>query len=358
MNLILQDFSQAYSLPTLLLNSLTSPLLACCIKFDEDGKILAAGTIAGSIIIWDMQTLMISFELFGHASSVSCISFSKNSEFLLSSSHDWNIILWDLNSQSVIYKLPFDGPMLSACLHPYNPFEFLAIGEFAWCVNLDLENKIISRKKLTYSGMSSTDLPCCIKYDLSGSLICSSTTKGEFIILNKDLTLLNRIKVASRSITGFCFSLNNELIVNSSDGIVRLFELCDNSLIYKTKFVESVEKIRWIDIGFSNEFDYIISGSSANNAHNIYIWEKGKGTLIKKLEGPKEGLSDVKWHPKRPLIASLSSLGNIFLWSVNYVQNFSAFAPSFTETDDNIEYIEREDEFDQKDVISKYIFKF
>lgn len=82
-----------------------------------------------------------------------------------------------------------------------------------------------------------------------------------------------------------------------------------------------------------------------------YIWEKGKGILLKKLEGPKEGLSDVKWHPKRPLIASLSSLGRVFLWSVNYVQNFSAFAPSFTETDDNVEYIEREDEFDQKQVI-------
>lgn len=268
MNLILQDFSQAYSLPTLLLNSLTCPLLPCCIKFDSLGNILAAGTIAGAIVVWDMETLMISYKLIGHASSVSCLSFSNDSKYLLSSSHDWNLILWDLCSQSILFKISFDSPMLSACIHPTNPFKFLAIGEFAWCITV--ENNDIIRKKLVYSEMSATDLPCCIKYDLSGSKVYISTTKGEFIILDSEFNLLNRSKVASRSIVGFTFSNNNEIIVNSSDGIVRLFEIQENNVLsYKTKFVESVEKIRWIDIGFSNEFDYIISGSSANNAHNM-----------------------------------------------------------------------------------------
>ncbi len=98
------------------------------------------------------------------------------------------------------------------------------------------------------------------------------------------------------------------------------------------------------------------------------MWDKNGGGLVKKLEGPKEGLIDLKvrflvrvcyntsltritkWHPKRPLIASLSGFGTIFLWSVNYVQNFSAFAPSFTELEDNIEYRERESEFDAVEV--------
>ena len=270
MNLILQDFSQAYSLPTLLLNSLNCSLLPCCIRFDSQGNILAAGTIVGAIVIWDMETLMISYKLIGHASSVSCLSFSDDSKYLLSSSHDWNLILWDLETQSMFYKIPFDGPMLSAYLHPTNPFKFLAIGEFAWSITINSIDKQVCKGKLEYSEMSSTDLPCCIKYDLSGSKIYISTTKGEFIILDSEFKLLNRVKVASRSITGFTFSNNNELIVNSSDGIVRLFEIEENnSPTYKTKFVESVEKIRWIDIGFSNEFDYIISGSSANNSHNM-----------------------------------------------------------------------------------------
>jgi WD40 repeat protein len=60
---------------------------------------------------------------------------------------------------------------------------------------------------------------------------------------------------------------------------------------------------------------------------NSYMWDKAMGGLVKKLEGPKEGLLDLKWHPKRPIIVSLSGFGTIFIWSVSYVQNFSAFAP-------------------------------
>ena len=86
----------------------------------------------------------------------------------------------------------------------------------------------------------------------------------------------------------------------------------------------------------------------SSQKHNIYIyiWSKALGNLVKMLEGPKEGLADMTWHPTRPMFATISHFGTIYLWGVHYVQNFSAFAPSFTELEDNVEYKEREDEFD------------
>lgn len=55
----------------------------------------------------------------------------------------------------------------------------------------------------------------------------------------------------------------------------------------------------------------------------------------------------IKWHPTKPQIVSLSAVGRIYRWEFKHKENWSAFAPGFEELDDNIEYQEREDEFDQ-----------
>ena len=57
-------------------------------------------------------------------------------------------------------------------------------------------------------------------------------------------------------------------------------------------------------------------------------------------------LSRAQWHPFRPLIASVSTLGLIHLWVTPVVENWSAYAPGFEELDENREYEEKEDEFD------------
>ena len=63
-------------------------------------------------------------------------------------------------------------------------------------------------------------------------------------------------------------------------------------------------------------------------------------------EGPKEGLLDLVWHPLRPTIASVSTSGQVFIWSTHHTESWSAFAPDFKELEENEEYEEREDEFD------------
>jgi COMPASS component SWD1 len=46
------------------------------------------------------------------------------------------------------------------------------------------------------------------------------------------------------------------------------------------------------------------------------------------------------------MLISLTHFGAMQVWTVNYTQNFSAFAPSFQEIDENVAYVEKEDEFD------------
>lgn len=58
-------------------------------------------------------------------------------------------------------------------------------------------------------------------------------------------------------------------------------------------------------------------------------------------------LTQLQWHPQRPFVAAVGvESGRIYLWSVNTPQRWSALAPDFVEVEENVEYIEREDEFD------------
>merc|ERR1711939_859795 len=75
------------------------------------------------------------------------------------------------------------------------------------------------------------------------------------------------------------------------------------------RFQDLVNRTPWKGANFSRDGEYIVGGADNNGSHNIYIWDRTAGSLIKILEGPKDPLSDLHWHPTRPVIASVSQLG-------------------------------------------------
>merc|ERR1719454_1258041 len=103
------------------------------------------------------------------------------------------------------------------------------------------------------------------------------------------------------------------------------------------KVQDLVNRTLWKVCTFSGDGDYICERTATQQ------------TILKILEGTRgEQLLDIVWHPVRPIICSVSS-GVISIWSKNQVENWSAFAPDFTELDENVEYSEKESEFDEED---------
>jgi COMPASS component SWD1 len=90
--------------------------------------------------------------------------------------------------------------------------------------------------------------------------------------------------------------------------------------------------------------------ASTFESHDVYMWETSMGSLVKIFEGPKEELTGISWHPSRPILAAIGlDSGKIFLWSTITPQRWSALAPDFVEVEENINYEEKEDEFDMAD---------
>lgn len=65
------------------------------------------------------------------------------------------------------------------------------------------------------------------------------------------------------------------------------------------------------------------------------------------LYGPKEGMLGLAWHPSRPFVATCSKRRQgVYMWNKRYAEDWTAFAPNVTKLLENIEYVEKEDEFD------------
>ena len=111
------------------------------------------------------------------------------------------------------------------------------------------------------------------------------------------------------------------------------------------KFQDVVQRLSWNHATFSSTGEYV--AATTYMTHDIYLWERGHGSLVKILECQREELGIVEWHPQRPLIAACGlEPGKIYLWSIIAPQRWSALAPDFVEVEENVEYVEKEDEFD------------
>ena len=96
-----------------------------------------------------------------------------------------------------------------------------------------------------------------------------------------------------------------DMVSNSSDRVIRTIRLPDLthinldinniSLEVEHKFQDVVNRLSWNHVAFSSTGEYVTASTYMN--HDIYVWERGHGSLVKILEGPKEELGVIDVSP-------------------------------------------------------------
>lgn len=372
MNLPLTDpLLLAQDIPESLSARLRSSGQAVCIRFSHRGDLLASGTAKGSIAIFDLETNGVARKLKGHTQgrTVQSLSWEKSGRYLLSSSIDWKVILWDLHDGSRVRVCNLGAPVYIAELHPANRLLCVAalyeyrpvLADFA-DASKTVQHPLPNLPKRT-SNEESTDkadpkhFTTVAAFTPSGSHIITGTTKGWLNIISTDThETIHSTRLSSKPILLIRLSASGrDLLVNASDTIIRTLKLPDLTnpnlspetinLEVEHKFQDVVNRLSWNHVAFSSNADYVMASTLMN--HDIYIWERGHGSLVKILEGPKEELGAVEWHPTRPLVAATGvESGRVYVWGINMPQRWSALAPDFVEVEENDEYVEAEDEFD------------
>ncbi|KAJ5096732.1 hypothetical protein N7456_007453 [Penicillium angulare] len=350
---------------------------AACLKFNHTGDYLASGRVDGTVVIFDIETNGVARKLQGHTRQIQSISWSRCGRYLLTSSQDWKCILWDLDDGSRLRTVRFEAPVYIAELHPFNHLLFVASLFEDQPVLVDVTNKkpikrilpsaplrppteetdpALLAKQAAQDAKHST---CVTIFTAFGNHIIGGTSKGWINIIETEtcntihsMRLCNGVVILLR-----LASNGRDLLVNSSDRVIRTVIMPDLSqlginldtasikLHVEHKFQDVVNRLSWNHVTFSSTGEFVTATTYMNP--DIYVWERSHGSLVKILEGPREELGVVEWHPGRPMVIACGlESGCIYTWSIISPQKWSALAPDFGEVEENVEYVEREDEFD------------
>ncbi|XP_031383386.1 protein RBL [Punica granatum] len=368
-----------------------------CIAFNRRGTLLAAGCADGTCIIWDFETRGIAKELQDKDcnAAITSVCWSKYGHRILVSASDKSLILWDVLSGEKIARTTLEQTVLQARLHPGSSTPSLCLAcpfsSAPMIVDIisgtttvlpvlisEAGNGIAPNARSKTPDGSTTYSPSTACFNKFGDLVYTGNSKGEILIIDHGKVQVRAlVPVSSGSIIrNIVFSRNGQyLLTNTNDRMIRIYEnllpmkdahkvldelhetLDEADEVEKLKaagtkclslvqeFQDSINRIQWKAPCFSGDGEWVISGSASRGEHKIYIWDRA-GHLVKILEGPKEALMDLAWHPVHPLIVSVSLTGLVYIWAKDYTENWSAFAPDFKELEENEEYVEREDEFD------------
>ncbi|KAF9468770.1 WD40 repeat-like protein [Collybia nuda] len=346
-------------------------------RFDPSGRYVGAGRNNGAAAIWDLETRAPVRWLEGHVKAVTSLDWSRNSRWVLTSSKDWNVIIWDLASQCDPLQrhatIRFDAPVLSASFHPRNSNIVLALMSTGEAYLADLRKEHRSRVELCEILDDSEDdghnknrsAMTVARFDPSGKHIFIGTSSGSVLVFNTR----TKIMVARHKITGaggmkgFDFvKSGRRLITNSSDRTLRQFNLphypppnpngeyLEQELEPTHRFNDPINKTAWYAMSYSPDGEWLAGGAADPATHKIYIWDiSNDGQFASALDGGREPLVHLHWHPNKSSIASTTNHGNILIWHCPNPERWGAFAGGFEEVDENVEYEEKEDEFDIED---------
>ncbi|KAF1954656.1 WD40 repeat-like protein [Byssothecium circinans] len=373
MNLSLVDpFVLAQDCPEVITGRLRSGH-STSIRFSHRGDLLASGRHDGIVVVFDIETNGVARKLRGHTRQIQSLSWSTDDRFLLSAGQDWKCVLWDLKDGSRVRTVRFEAAIFIAELHPKNHMKFAAALFEDQPVLVDMTDEVpvkhtlpnaplrpqTEREKATekQAAQDAKQTTTVTLFTPEGGYIMAGTNKGWLNIIDAttyemkySFRVGNNILVLIRLTQS-----GRDMVLNSSDRIVRTIHLPDFSdpkldfdslqLEVEHKFQDLVQRLSWNHATFSSTGEYVAASTWMN--HHIYVWERGQGSLVKILEGTKEELSVVEWHPVRPFVAAVGvDSGRVWLWSILQPQRWSALAPDFVEVEENHEYVEREDEFD------------
>ncbi|MEA5553645.1 NB-ARC domain-containing protein [Anabaena cylindrica UHCC 0172] len=320
-----------------------------CVDFHPDGKLTAAGTTNGDVIIWDIEKEARFHTFVGHADWVWAVSFSPDGNILASAGGDRKVYLWNLETKEILHILSEHEGRIRTVVFNSNS-SILASGSedqkiILWnpesglkIVTIDEHESWAStvafsqNNKVLVSGSHNGDL---IFWDISevtnyrkiqqlkypGSILSISFSPNnkevaiagdhdEIWIINIGTWNIFKINEYKGRTQTLSFNHDGQMLAyGGSDKFIRIYSTVENR-IYKA-LKEHDGLIRGLT--FSKHGDNLISGSEDQT---IKIWSIETEKCIKTIRGYQNPIWSIAFSPNGSKIASGGEDCVFRIWNV------------------------------------------
>ncbi|KAJ7179564.1 COMPASS complex protein [Mycena filopes] len=317
--------------------------LASFARFDPTGRYVATARVDGTAAIWDLDTRAAVRILDGHVKAVSSIDWSRHSRYLLTASKG-------LEPSTCVpaqrcTTLRFDAPVVSASFHPRNSRIILTLMSTGEAYLVDQRKTHRARVELCEvqeeSDEEGAGTSNRTRSAITGNISFIGTSAGYILVFNTHTkTMVARHKITGaarkarvtrrRQAARIQFRRSHTTTIHRSRRTrpqVQTTSTLSHELEPTHRFNDPINKTAW----------HAMSYSAADTAtHKIYIWDiSNEGQFANALDGGREPLLHLHWHPSKSSIASTTNQGNILIWHCPHPERWGAFAGGFEELDEN-----------------------
>lgn len=318
----------------------------CSLELSQTGCWLATGTADGRCVIWDLLTSS-AIATIGppvpeeRQLSAQAFAWSYERKSLLVAYSGGLVVEWGL--PEVSKRAVYQGQ------HPLLLAAFLKDG--SWLLVDEAAARVVSDGGTPLREHVFAEPATAAAVAAGSSALVVGNGRGEIRVLGlPGLEPLGGATDAGSPVLKLCTHHHGErlLLAVLKDRTIKHYEIGPQAdLQMAHRFANTVDKMPWAAAGFSHNGEHMYCAVKAKGHHTICIYRLDNRVLERTLEGPREDLVDMRWHPKRPIMVSLSKYGVCYVWKPQYARMWSALFPGMQQVEENVEYIEREDEFDE-----------
>lgn len=281
------------------------------VVFSPDGQFIASADKRNELKIWDISGKKIA-EFPEHSAKITGISFNYDNQLVASISEDGNLKVWDIEGEKEVQNLPIPEQVTGVSFSPNKNIIAFASGQKIERLNI-LNGKFLPQLKGHENKIAN------IAFSQDGKMLASSDLNDEVKIWSLD----SGEKLATLSNYGTIHISFNEdgsqITLVSKDSSIKHY-LLENRLSSVT-LLKTIESDLWSNpnIKVSSWKSPILAFVNRNNSKtiNLKLVEVDNFPYSTELEGHRDRINDLSFHPNRTILASASEDRTIKLWKIN-----------------------------------------